>query len=177
MKRDVLCIITAVTEIAPHARGDFAAFLAPRLVTGLGLMASRAEAAPFLYVANGSNPGTVSVIDTATNMVVATITVGSSPGIAVTPDRKHVYVTNPSSNSVSVIDTATNTVVKTITVGSNPFGVAITPDGKHAYVANFLSNQRFVSVIDTATNMVVATVAVGGNPAASPPPPTENTSM
>jgi YVTN family beta-propeller protein len=144
---------------------DFAAFLAA-LVTGLGLMASRAEAAPFLYVANGSNPGTVSVIDTATNMVVATVAVGSNPiGIAVTPDRKHVYVTNQTFNgSVSVIDTAANTVVATVPVASNAFGVAVTPDGKHAYVTNLAANN--VSVIDTATNMVVATVPVAGNAAA-----------
>jgi YVTN family beta-propeller protein len=39
-------------------------------------------------------PGTVSVIDTATNMVTTTITVGEGPnGVAVTPDGKHAYVT------------------------------------------------------------------------------------
>jgi YVTN family beta-propeller protein len=130
---------------------------------GLGLMASAAEAAPFAYVTNsGSN--TVSVIDTATNTVVTTVTVGSgSPqAVAVTPDGKHAYVTIPGSYSVSVIDTATNTVVATVTVGTNPFAVAVTPDGNHAYVANISSSN--VSVIDTATNTVVATVTVGNGP-------------
>ena len=44
-----------------------------------------AEAAPFAYVTNsGSN--NVSVIDTATNTVVATVPVGENPwGVAVTP--------------------------------------------------------------------------------------------
>jgi YVTN family beta-propeller protein len=56
------------------------------LALGLGLMASRAEAQPFAYVANqGDN--TVSVIATASNTVVATIPVGSGPvAVAVTPD-------------------------------------------------------------------------------------------
>jgi YVTN family beta-propeller protein len=60
------------------------------LAMGLGLMASPAEAAPFLFVANsGSN--NVSVINTATNTVVATIPVGTNPNrLAVTPDGTHV---------------------------------------------------------------------------------------
>jgi YVTN family beta-propeller protein len=73
-------------------------------------------------------PNTVSVIDTATNTVVATIPVGVGPiGVAITPDGTRVYVTNDDSNTVSVIDTATNTVVETIPVGVRPVAVAITP--------------------------------------------------
>jgi YVTN family beta-propeller protein len=90
------------------------------LVMGLGLIAPRAEAAPFAYVANeGDN--TVSVIDTTTNTVVGTpILVGTAPwGVAVTPDGKHAYVANLNSNNISAIDTATNTVVG-IPVGANP---------------------------------------------------------
>jgi YVTN family beta-propeller protein len=69
------------------------------------------------------------VIDTSTKKVVGTpIPVGDSPFlVAVTPDGKHVYVTNLSSNSVSVIDTASNTVAATVPVGSNPVGVGIVP--------------------------------------------------
>ena len=62
-----------------RARG-FAALCAV-LAMGLGLMASPAAAAPFAYVANEGTyiaaPGNVSVIDTATNMVVATVPVGT----------------------------------------------------------------------------------------------------
>jgi YVTN family beta-propeller protein len=66
-----------------------------------------------VYVANrGSN--TISVIETATNTVVATVSVGANPfGVAVTPDGTRVYVAHRSSNNVSVIDTASNTVVAT----------------------------------------------------------------
>jgi YVTN family beta-propeller protein len=111
------------------------------LAMGLGLAAFPAEAAPFAYIANG-NSNTVSVIDTATNKVVATVAVGSVPdGIAVTPDGKHVYVANASADTVSVIDTATNTVVGLpIPVGTLPVGVAFTPNGIRAYVTNFNSN-------------------------------------
>jgi YVTN family beta-propeller protein len=117
-------------------------------------------------VANASFGGssTVSVIDTATNIVVATVPVGvDAHGVAITPDGTHAYVTNQFGDNVSVIDTATNTVVATVAVGSFPDVVAITPDGTLAYVTNIGSNN--VSVIDTATNVVVATVPVGLKPA------------
>jgi YVTN family beta-propeller protein len=150
------------------ARG-FMALFAIMLVMGLGLMARPAAAAPFAYVTNHGSD-TVSVIDTATNMVVATVTDAGKPfanvpfGVAVTLDGKHAYVTNNGSSSVSVIDTAMNMVVATVALpaGSEPRGVAITPDGKHAYVVNHGSNT--VSVIDTGMNTVAATVAVGPQP-------------
>ena len=135
---------------------------------GLGMAASPAEAAPFAYVAN-SVSNTVSVIDTATNMVVATVPAGVEPaGVAVTPDGKHAYLANQGTLSVPgttvlVIDTTTNTVVATVGVGNFPSGVAITPDGTHVYVVNGFSNN--VSVIDTASNTVVGTpIPVGKFP-------------
>ena len=68
----------------------------------------------------------VSVIATATNTVVATVTVGNNPqGVAVTPDGKHAYVANQGSDNVSVIDTASNTVVATVPVVFGPVGAAI----------------------------------------------------
>ena len=110
------------------ARG-FMALFAIVLAMGLALAACPAEAAPFAYVTN-EHSNNVSVIDTATNTLVATIPVGTIPfAVAVTPDGTHVYVANEGSNNVSVIGTATNTVVKTIPVGKNPVGVAVTPDG------------------------------------------------
>lgn len=83
-------------------------------------------------------PGTiVTVIDTTTNTVTATIPVGTIPhGIAVTPNGSFAYVANVASNAVSVIDTTNNTVTATVPVGNNPFEVAITPSGAFAYVTN-----------------------------------------
>jgi YVTN family beta-propeller protein len=124
--------------------------------------------APYAYITNaGSN--TVSVIDTATNTITATVPVGSNPnGVAVTPDGTKVYVANSdwdnvfAIDTVSVIDTAINNVTATVDVGGSPSGVAVTPDGTKVYVTNDGSNT--VSVIDTATNNVTATVPVGTNP-------------
>jgi len=107
----------------------------------------------------------VSVIDTATNTVIATIPVGiGQNGVAVTPDGSKVYVANVNVPFVSVIDTATNTVIATIPVGGlSPFGVAVTPDGSKVYVTDS-SRLGHVSVIDTATNTVIATIPVGIGP-------------
>src|SRR5262249_22670948 len=83
--------------------------------------ASQASAAPFAYVANHDSKN-VSVIDTATNKVVATIPVGHFPnGIAVTPDGKRVYVTNDNEFVsgvliIAVIDTSINRVVARISL-------------------------------------------------------------
>ena len=85
----------------------------------------------YAYVTDTEN-GTVLAIDRASNTVVQTITVGSSPiGVATTGDGKFVYVANDGSNSVSVIakgpgQPPSYTVVDTINgVGVLPLSVAI----------------------------------------------------
>ncbi|MBV8894676.1 MAG: YncE family protein [Acidobacteria bacterium] len=139
------------------------------------LIAPTAAHAIDAYITS-SGGNTVSVIDTATNTVIATITLDRpSAGVAVTPDGSKVYIANGIADTVSVIDTATNTVIATIPVGGgfekNPFGVAVTSDGSKVYVANETGT---VSVIDTATNTVIATIPIGLNPtllAVAPPRP------
>ncbi|QRR07616.1 YncE family protein [Burkholderia sp. MS455] len=131
--------------------------LASFLLTARSYAAAPKEA---LYVTN-RNDNTVSVIDTETSTVVATVAVGGNPfRLAVTPDGTHVYVVNANSNNVSVIDTSITNVVTTIPVGVKPAGIAITPDGTRAYVTSFTGNS--VSVIDIATNTVTATISVSG---------------
>ena len=151
-------------------RGETRLFLSILLAIVLPVFAAaNASAAPFAYVPHFWGD-TVSVIDTSTNTVVETVSVGSNPyGVAVHPAGTRVYVTNsaldrsPNGNhTVSVIDTSTNTVVETVSVGSNPVGVAVNPAGTRLYVGNYGSTT--VSVIDTSTNTVVATVSVGSNP-------------
>ncbi|MHC4092006.1 MAG: YncE family protein [Planctomycetota bacterium] len=105
--------------------------------------------------------GTLSVIETASNTVVATAPAGPSPfEMAITPDGAFIYVTNLSTvdRSVSVVETASNTLVATVGVGSLPSDVAITPDGAFVYVAN--EGSSTVSVIETSTNNVIATIPV-----------------
>src|SRR4051794_26994812 len=97
--------------------------------------------APFAYVTN-TGSGTVSVIDTASNTVVATPAVIGAPiRAAMTPDGKRAYIASRETAGgafVSVLDTATNTIVKTIPNVTDFFmsDVAVTKDGKQLYVAS-----------------------------------------
>lgn len=120
-------------------------------------------AAPFAYITNQLDD-TVSVMDTATNTVTATVAVGDFPdGVSVNAAGTRVYVTNAGNDSVSVINTATNAVVATVPVGGFPRGIVVNPAGTRVYVAN--NNDGTVTVIDTGTNMVVgAPVVVGSQP-------------
>jgi YVTN family beta-propeller protein len=119
-----------------------------------------------VYVADQA-AGTVSVIDTASNTVAATVRASEPAAVAVSPDGRYAYVTNfgvgIGPGNVSVIDTANNTVTATIPTGVTPGSIAISPDGAHAYVTNFTSDT--VTVIDTASRAVTSTVTVGQNPA------------
>src|SRR6185369_6724440 len=126
------------------------------------LSASTARGESAAYVVNVAS-NDVSVIDTTSNTVVATIAVGPQPnGVAVTPNGERVYVSNFQADTVSVIDAATRAVVGTIGVGEEPVGIAISPDGTRVYVANRGANT--VSVIDSATDQLVATVDSGVGP-------------
>jgi YVTN family beta-propeller protein len=77
----------------------------------------------------------VSVIDTSTDNVVASIDVGQTPhGLAITPNGKYVLVAVFGTSEVAFIDTTNNQVVGQVPV-AQPHNIAISPDGKQAYVA------------------------------------------
>lgn len=120
--------------------------------------AGAAVAGPKAYVGNFKD-STVSVIDTATGAVVATVPVAVGPhGMAVSADGKTIYVTGDGSSSMSVIDTATDTVTRTVEVGPTPHGVALLPDGRTILVGVYGADR--VAFVDTASRAVVASVAV-----------------
>ncbi len=110
-------------------------------------------------------PGTVSVVDTATNSVVTTVPVGHSPQqMAVTSNGTRLYVVTSNGTTgegeVSVIDTANNTVVKKIAVSKFPGHIAISRDDRRAYV----TRSGGVSIIDTASNTVVGEIVSVSSP-------------
>jgi YVTN family beta-propeller protein len=115
------------------------------------------------YVTVNQN-NSLSVINTSTNRVVASIPVGTQPsGVASSPDGARVYVMNAGDNTISAIDTAADAVIATIALGgtaiNGPELIAITPDGNWLYVATLQGN---VYVVSTSANRVVATISVPG---------------
>jgi YVTN family beta-propeller protein len=131
------------------------------LIAATGFLAAPAEAAPFAYTPNFISSN-VSVVDIATNSVVATIPVGmQTSSTAVSADGTRVYVAN-NTGSISVIDGTTQSVIQTIPLpGASPISLGITPNGQRVYVAN---SGGTVSVIDTASLTLTQTITVSGAP-------------
>lgn len=122
------------------------------------------------YVADrGSN--TVSVIDTSTGTVTATLprsgTVCRPDLVAVAPDGGRLYVTCDS-GTIAVLRTADGSRLAEIPA-SLPTAVAAAPDGRYAYVANVATTDHpgpgdGVLVVDTGDSAVAATIPVDGAP-------------
>jgi DNA-binding beta-propeller fold protein YncE len=72
-------------------------------------------------------------------MVTRTITTGAGPvGIAVTPDGRHLVVTNWSTNKVQLIDESTGIVIaEEGSRGEQPVKVVLANDGYTIVVLNF----------------------------------------
>jgi len=124
------------------------------------LMSSAATlaAGPKAYVGNFQD-NTVSVIDTSTRTVVATVPVVAGPhGMGISRDGRFVYVTGDESSSMSIIDTAIDRVVGTVDVGKAPHGVALAPDGKTLLVT--VNGDSGVVFVDTVKQAVIGSVPV-----------------
>lgn len=133
------------------------------------------------HLAAGGSGTSLSVIDTATRTVTATLT-GIGTGIgpsarglpAVGPKGTRLYVTNAPEKKVTVLDIgkldAVEGVVKladsgvaltSVDVAGDPAGIAVSPDGGYIYVTK-KGAAGTVSVIDTDT-YVDLTEGVGAN--------------
>ncbi len=108
------------------------------------LAGAAAQAAPFAYITNqGSHD--VSVIDLASQAVVATVPVGRSPaGVVASSATGRVYVSNPDSRDISVIDMRTQRVVDTLSAGDGPVGIDATPDGSRLLVSDWYANRLLI---------------------------------
>jgi len=111
-----------------------------------------------------SQDGGVSVIDTDTKKVVATIPALTkhSNRLKFTPDGKLVLISDPESSQVLVMDVKTRKLVQKIQVGEVPLGIQIAPDGQRAYVACAQAGQ--VAIIDLAKLTQIGTIDVGPGP-------------
>jgi len=157
------------------------ALLLPALAIGACGRGREPAAGPRVYVTNESS-GDISVIDAATQSVVATIKVGKRPrGVVVTRDGRALYVAlsgspnagpgvdpktlpppDRSADGVGEIDLATNRLVRVIHAGNDPEQLDVSADGTRLYVANEDAAQA--SVVDLGSGAVVATVKTGEEP-------------
>lgn len=113
----------------------------------------------------------MAVIDGASNTLLNTFTVGSSPmGMALQPRSGNFYVAHAGSGEVWVINSSTQQVVAVITLpadtsaplGSSPIEGAYNPRNGRFYFTNPGSNS--VSVINSSNNKVEGSIAVGNTP-------------
>ncbi|MEO6025499.1 MAG: DUF4215 domain-containing protein [Candidatus Binatia bacterium] len=130
------------------------------------------HAAPFAYFSN-LNADTVSVLDTATDTIVATVPIHQSPfGVAFPVGQPIAYLlsaggggtpTTPSGR-VHVLDAATNTVTNIIETGGGPsVSLAVNPIMARIYVANFFPPFN-VAVIDSDAQTLLTNVPTWAYP-------------
>lgn len=111
----------------------------------------------------GQATGSVSVIDTTKNAVVATIPVHRGPSyISVDATGQRAFVANTGSNTVSVIDLAARKVIATVATGEKPTMALIAPDGRSLVV----TNKGAGSISVYASN--IPPMAVAGGAAVAP---------
>ena len=111
-----------------------------------------------------SQDGGVSVIDTDTKKVVATIPALTkhSNRLKFTPDGKLVLISDAESSQVLVMDVKARKLVQKIQVGEVPLGIQMAPDGQRAYVACAQAGQ--VAIIDLAKFTQIGAIDVGPGP-------------
>src|SRR3954447_15435941 len=137
--------------------------------------------APRIYVTNEVS-GDMTVIDSGTSQVIATVPLGKRPrGIHASPDHKTIYVAlsgspiagpdvdestlpppDKSADGIGVFDVATNKVVRVLKAGSDPENFDISKDGTQLYISN--EDDAAVSVVDIASGTVVKSAKVGEQP-------------
>ncbi len=117
-----------------------------------------------VYVANFSN-GLVSVIDGASNKVLANVRVGyRNWDICYASEVDKVYCPSWVEGCVSVIDCATDSVIARVPVDTLPYYVAYSPEQNAVYCANDDYHDYRVTVIDCAADTVRASIRLPGNP-------------
>ncbi len=81
--------------------------------------------------------GSVSILDTARQRVVATLPVGREPtAIHLSANGDFAYIANSGSNSVTVLDLALRRTAVVLGVGEKPVQARISPDGASLVVTN-----------------------------------------
>jgi YVTN family beta-propeller protein len=118
------------------------------------------ESATLAYITNPAG-STLSVLDTASNTVLTTVTVGEGPtDVVVTSAGTRAYISG--GGRIALLDTTDQTVIDSVPDLNNPQGLALDPTGTRLYVANY--NTVEVTVLDTVSQTILTKVPVARNP-------------
>jgi len=124
----------------------------------------------FVYVVSKSSNlpdiaglGIISIVDTSTNTVSATIDLGqdislTTVDLVVHPSGNILYAGISSAGTIIAIDTSTLQTIGTIDLSAGFIDMAIHPSGQYIYAAG-----RTLQVIDTELNNVVDSIAINGS--------------
>lgn len=111
----------------------------------------------------GVGPDKVGIIDTNTNLVIGSVSVGSNPfDVKYDTNNSRVYVANYGSNNISVIDSNTYLIIATVSVGTNPSNLEYNSVDNLIYVANSIGGN--ISEVDAGTLTISATYSTLSNP-------------
>lgn len=135
--------------------------IALKILCGTLLIPCIACASPFAYVPNEKS-GTISIIDSATDAVVAEVRVGAKPrGLAIA--GKTLFVSDQPANALVMMDLESRHVSGTVPLGESPEGVSASAAGDWVAAASEISNA--VNFIATATKRKeFSVVTEGKNP-------------
>lgn len=139
------------------------------------------ESAYRIYISNEAS-GELSVIDSASHEVIATVKLGKRPrGIHASPDGKTIYVAlsgspfappgvdesklpppDHSADGIGVFDVESNKLLRVIPGGSDPEEFDLSKDGKLMYISN--EDVAAASIVDIAAAKVIHQLPVGEEP-------------
>lgn len=128
--------------------------------------------AALLYVSN-ERAGTIQVVDTATDRVVASARIGDRPrGLAVSPDGRRLYVAvswwrdgkrpRTGAERIAALDARTLKTLRDYKAGTDPECVAVSVDGQRLYLSN--EDAGTASIVDVKSGAARATLVVGTEP-------------
>ncbi len=148
---------------------------------GPAAVAIQESSAPRIYVTNEVS-GDLSVIDSGTHRVIATVPLGKRPrGIHASPDGKTIYVAlsgspiagpgvddstlpppDKSADGIGVFDVSQNKLIRIIPGGSDPENFDVSKDGKELFISN--EDTSTMSIVDIDSGKIIKTIKVGGEP-------------
>jgi YVTN family beta-propeller protein len=105
---------------------------------------------------------TIKAIDVKTLSVVRTYDLKFTPGMAATPSKSDLWITDADAGKVIFNETAQDNRTGDLATGSGAHAIAFSADGKTAYVTN--QSAGSVTVIDVASKRATVTVPVGSRP-------------